>query len=432
MFEIFMTLAFISPFVYYIYHKNEVSKITSEFEEGLIALEAIHKIKRATKKEIKKYKKEIDTMKNLGIEKGPSGRKFDDYLESIEEQNEITDLTEEELKNVFEIVSTELDDESIAEMDGESYTFEEFLEKYNEEGKGFKEVLQDFASASDAEFHEDGDDEGRIDVYQEEKKNDHIYKIGNKEYKDQKEYKNELKKIYPRAYTNWSKEEESKLQKLAFTEKKSIEEISTIMGRQPSAIESRIDKIKNLHNKSSNKKKAYKAPNKTNSISINNKETLCILDLETTGFRPQDSEIVEIFILKVKDNEIIDEFYSMFKPNGKITNSHIHGITNSKVKNSPTIEESNDEIINFLGNSILVGHNLDNFDLKFLNYHLSKTLDNKTLDTLKISRKVLGDKVENHKLDTLANYFGVNPPTHQARDDVMATFEIYKKLLSIQ
>ena len=432
MFEIFMTLAFISPFVYYIYHKNEVSKITSEFEEGLIALEAIHKIKRATKKEIKKYKKEIDTMKNLGIEKGPSGRKFDDYLESIEEQNEITDLTEEELKNVFEIVSTELDDESIAEMDGESYTFEEFLEKYNEEGKGFKEVLQDFASASDAEFHEDGDDEGRIDVYQEEKKNDHIYKIGNKEYKDQKEYKNELKKIYPRAYTNWSKEEESKLQKLAFTEKKSIEEISTIMGRQPSAIESRIDKIKNLHNKSSNKKKASKAPNKTNSISINNKETLCILDLETTGFRPQDSEIVEIFILKVKDNEIIDEFYSMFKPNGKITNSHIHGITNSKVKNSPTIEESNDEIINFLGNSILVGHNLDNFDLKFLNYHLSKTLDNKTLDTLKISRKVLGDKVENHKLDTLANYFGVSSPTHQARDDVMATFEIYKKLLSIQ
>ncbi len=170
-------------------------------------------------------------------------------------------------------------------------------------------------------------------------------------------------------------------------------------------------------------------------IILNNKtnqDTLCVLDLETTGFKPENSEIVEIFILKVKDNVIIDEFYSMFKPNGKITNSDIHGITNRKVRNSPTIKEANDEIINFLGNSTLVGHNLDNFDLKFLNYHLSKTLDNKTLDTLKISRKVLGDKVENHKLDTLAKYFGVNPPTHQARDDVMATFEIYKKLLSIQ
>ena len=165
---------------------------------------------------------------------------------------------------------------------------------------------------------------------------------------------------------------------------------------------------------------------------ISNEETLCVLDLETTGFKPENSEIVEIFILKVKGNVIIDEFYSMFKPNRRITNSDIHGITNRKVRNSPAIKEANDEIINFLGNSTLVGHNLDNFDLKFLNYHLSKTLDNKTLDTLKISRKVLGDKVENHKLDTLAKYFGVNPPTHQARDDVMATFEIYKKLLSIQ
>jgi len=166
--------------------------------------------------------------------------------------------------------------------------------------------------------------------------------------------------------------------------------------------------------------------------SLNLDNIICVLDLETTGFNPKNSEIVEIFILKVKDNEIIDEFYSMFKPNERITNSHIHGITDRKVRNSPTIKEASDEIINFLGNSTLVGHNLDNFDLKFLNYHLSKTLDNKTLDTLKISRKVLGDKVENHKLDTLAKYFGVNPPTHQARDDVMATFEIYKKLLSIQ
>ena len=171
---------------------------------------------------------------------------------------------------------------------------------------------------------------------------------------------------------------------------------------------------------------------KTTKSKVSNTEILCILDLETTGFRPENSEIVEIFILKVQDNEIIDEFYSLIKPKNSIENSHIHGITDNKVKGSPSIKEASNEIIKFLGNSILVGHNLDNFDLKFLNYHLSNKLKNKTRDTLKISRKVLGDKVENHKLDTLANYFGVSSPTHQARDDVMATFEIYKKLLSIQ
>ena len=32
--------------------------------------------------------------------------------------------------------------------------------------------------------------------------------------------------------------------------------------------------------------------------------TLCILDIETTGFEPEDSEIIELYILKVRDNKI--------------------------------------------------------------------------------------------------------------------------------
>lgn len=161
-------------------------------------------------------------------------------------------------------------------------------------------------------------------------------------------------------------------------------------------------------------------------------DQLCILDLETTGFDPEDSEIVEIFILKVKNNKIVDEFYSLIKPKSRIQNSHIHGITDYKVQNAPTIEETNDEIFEFIDNSILVGHNLDNFDLEFLNYHLNSQIKNKTLDTLKLSRKALGSKVENHKLTTLAEYFGIKPPTHSARDDVMTTYEVYKKLISIK
>ena len=34
-------------------------------------------------------------------------------------------------------------------------------------------------------------------------------------------------------------------------------------------------------------------------------EKLCILDIETTGFEPENSEILELYILKVADNEII-------------------------------------------------------------------------------------------------------------------------------
>ena len=45
---------------------------------------------------------------------------------------------------------------------------------------------------------------------------------------------------------------------------------------------------------------------------------------------------------------------------------------------------------------------------------------------------MLGDELPNHKLNTLAEYFDINPPTHSARDDVMTTYEVYKKLISIK
>ena len=69
-------------------------------------------------------------------------------------------------------------------------------------------------------------------------------------------------------------------------------------------------------------------------------EKICILDLETTGFEPEDSEIIEIFILKVLNNKIVDEFYSLIKPKNNIQNSHIHGISDNKVQNAPHINLS--------------------------------------------------------------------------------------------
>ena len=161
-------------------------------------------------------------------------------------------------------------------------------------------------------------------------------------------------------------------------------------------------------------------------------EKLCILDIETTGFEPENSEILELYILKVADNEIIDEFYSLFKPNQKIENSNIHGISDEKVEKAPTFQEMDNEITNFVEDTILVGHNINYFDLKFLNYYLQKPLKNKTIDTVQLSRKKLNEKVKNHKLITIAEYFDVSKPTHSAKDDVITTFEIYKKLSSIE
>ena len=100
--------------------------------------------------------------------------------------------------------------------------------------------------------------------------------------------------------------------------------------------------------------------------------SICILDIETTGFEPGEAEIIELFILKIVNEEIIDEFYSLFKPTISIKNSHIHGITDEKVENSPSIEDRSSDILSFIEKSVLLGHNIDNFDLKFLNYFLKE------------------------------------------------------------
>ena len=103
-------------------------------------------------------------------------------------------------------------------------------------------------------------------------------------------------------------------------------------------------------------------------------EKLCILDIETTGFEPENSEILELYILKVADNEIIDEFYSLFKPNQKIEILISMESLMRRFENAPAFQEMDNEITNFVEDTILVGHNINYFDLKFLNYYLAKTI----------------------------------------------------------
>ena len=94
-----------------------------------------------------------------------------------------------------------------------------------------------------------------------------------------------------------------------------------------------------------------------------------VLDTETTGLNVNDEHrIVSIAATKIKNlkitNEILDE---LVNPERQISEPSIkiHHITQEKVKNKPLLKELDDQIYNFLENTILVGHNL-NFDIKFI------------------------------------------------------------------
>src|SRR5699024_10886253 len=98
--------------------------------------------------------------------------------------------------------------------------------------------------------------------------------------------------------------------------------------------------------------------------------------------------------IKVKNNKIVSKFNSLVKPQNEIDDyiTELTGITNEMVKDAPTIEEILPDFMDYIGNDILIGHNV-NFDINFIYDNLYRNkfnvLTNDFIDTMRISRKLL-------------------------------------------
>ncbi|ADO77108.1 PolC-type DNA polymerase III [Halanaerobium praevalens] len=161
-----------------------------------------------------------------------------------------------------------------------------------------------------------------------------------------------------------------------------------------------------------------------------------VFDLETTGLNPSQHEIIEIGAVKYQGGKKIAEFESFINPGVRIPAkiTEITGINDRMVKNAPGLEKVINDFIEFAGTGVLVAHNAD-FDYGFIRTALEKLEiekdDYTVLDTLGLSRAVVKDS-KNHKLNTLAKYFGVDLENHhRALDDANATAEVLAKLLEL-
>ena len=96
--------------------------------------------------------------------------------------------------------------------------------------------------------------------------------------------------------------------------------------------------------------------------------TFCVLDLETTGGSPASCEITEIGAVKYQHGELASSFQTLVDPGLPIPPSIVllTGITEVMVFDAPKIEEALPSFLEFIGDSVIVGHNV-RFDLSFLN-----------------------------------------------------------------
>jgi DNA polymerase-3 subunit epsilon len=161
----------------------------------------------------------------------------------------------------------------------------------------------------------------------------------------------------------------------------------------------------------------------------------CVLDLETTGLSPDRDEITEIGAALYRGGVEIGRFQTLVNPGTGIPPSVtvITGITQAMVIDAPGIAEALPSFLEFLGESVIVGHNV-RFDMSFLNAASIRLgygrLPHRHADTLRLARRLVRNDVRNMQLSSLAAHFG-SPvtPTHRALDDALATAHVFWSLL---
>ena len=158
-----------------------------------------------------------------------------------------------------------------------------------------------------------------------------------------------------------------------------------------------------------------------------------VIDLETSSKYSNSAKIIELAAARVRNCKVVSTYNTLINPCIPIDPhiSAITSITNEMLSSAPMIEQKLDEYIDFIGNDVLVGHNIRSFDINVLNNTCSqighRTISNDMIDTLHYARRCDID-VFNYRLTTISRYFNYKYDAHRALNDCIANHNIYEKL----
>lgn len=159
-----------------------------------------------------------------------------------------------------------------------------------------------------------------------------------------------------------------------------------------------------------------------------------VFDLETTGMSFSQDDIIEISAVKVRGHEIVDTFSTLVNPERRIPSdaTAINGITDDMVSKAPILREALKDFLDFVGNDVLVGHNIQSFDLKFIQQAADGlfgcSIANDFIDTLYMARRCLPN-LSHHRLVDVAAHFHISTEgAHRALNDCIMNQKCYEEL----
>lgn len=160
-------------------------------------------------------------------------------------------------------------------------------------------------------------------------------------------------------------------------------------------------------------------------------DTYIAIDLETTGLSAKMNKIIEVGAVKFVEGKETEVFSSYVNPGVMLPEriTELTGITQEDLQDAPGIGDILDDLERFLGEEILVGHNLL-FDYSFLKRAFTfrkRKFEKRGIDTLKIARACLSQEGKK-SLGDLCALYDIPLQAHRAVGDARAAGLLYQRL----
>lgn len=159
------------------------------------------------------------------------------------------------------------------------------------------------------------------------------------------------------------------------------------------------------------------------------------IDIETTGLNPNWDEIIEVSAVRYQHGYEVEAYETLVKPTRPISAfiTLYNGITNGMVANAPTVDEIMAPLRAFIGDSILLGHNV-HFDINFLYDAIEHAgaphLSNDFIDTMGLLRRIKGASAPSSLADAAQTYKISVPGHHRAGWDSRCAAELFLRLVA--
>ncbi len=165
--------------------------------------------------------------------------------------------------------------------------------------------------------------------------------------------------------------------------------------------------------------------------------TYVVLDLETSGLSITRNNIIEFGAVRVEHGTVTSRKDILIDPGYQIDDKIVNltHITNAMLSGKPKLKEVIPEILEYMGDAILVTHNAS-FDLDFLNAELERNgypkLNNIVIDTLTLSRYFFPQN-RSHRLTDVCKRMDIyfdNSSAHRADYDAERLNEVWQNMLA--